>query len=144
MPLHGPDFGGRSSQGLGWIVIRRNLLALSALVVLLAFGWASPTAATAYQKGQTSEASGTAARRPPRTFDVEHYIIRTRFDRAKRMVFGDVSISLKPLDDAIDSFELDSGNLKIESVVLESSGKALLWRSTSNRLNIRLPRSFDQ
>ena len=32
-----------------------------------------------------------------RTFDVQHYTIRTSFDRKNKMVFGDTTILLKPL-----------------------------------------------
>jgi aminopeptidase N len=123
--------------------VRKYAIALGSSALLLALICATPKPVSAYQKGQPSEPAGTAARRPARTYDVEHYIIRTRFDRSKKAVYGDVSVRLRALNRPINSFELDAGNLKVDSVVLESDSSALVWKSTTTHLSIHLPRAYD-
>ena len=41
-----------------------------------------------------------------RTFDAQHYIIRSSFDRTKKVYFGDTTIQLKPLKDGFRSLVL--------------------------------------
>ncbi|MDM7921073.1 MAG: M1 family metallopeptidase, partial [Pyrinomonadaceae bacterium] len=77
-----------------------------------------------------------------RTFDVEHYVLRTSFDPAKRTVFGETSIRLTPLDTPIDVVELDAEALRVESVVLESSNSVLAFKNGSGKLVINLDRTY--
>lgn len=90
----------------------------------------------------TNERKGTAELRPQRTYDVHHYVIRVRFNRETKTVFGDVSIRLKPLAQGFKTFNLDADNLKVTSVNLESSNKNLLFNSINQKLHITLDRFY--
>ena len=89
---------------------------------------------------------GAQATRPDfnrkRTFDVQHYVLRTSFDHAKRTVFGETSIRLTPLEEPIDVVELDAEALKIESVVLEPANTGLQYKNGSGKLIITLDRKY--
>jgi aminopeptidase N len=80
--------------------------------------------------------------RPPRTYDVLHYTIATRFDVPNKTVIGDETIELKPLSAGFDSFELDASSMKFESVTLSQSGKSLLWKQAPDKLAITLDRAY--
>src|SRR5881227_3221042 len=58
--------------------------------------------------------SGTEHQRPPRTYDVQHYIIRTRFDVPNKTVYGDETVVLKPLSSGFQTFELDATGIEFE------------------------------
>lgn len=122
---------------------KRSLLLAGLSALVLAFGWAGPTLVSAQTGTESVDIFNTAARRPARTFDVEHYIIRTRFDRQTRTVYGDVSVRVRALKAPIQSVELDAVDLKIESVVLGSDSTPLVWKATTNRLSISLPKPSD-
>jgi aminopeptidase N len=87
--------------------------------------------------------SGTKQRRPPRTFDVLHYTINTRFDVPNKTVIGETNISLKPLSSGFRSFELDASSMKIEEVTLSENNKALKWTQPPNKLAITLDRAYE-
>lgn len=122
---------------------RRSMVAAAMGSALLTLIFVVPLTGRAHG-GHQADSMGTAARRPPRTYDVEHYVIRTRFNRQTRTVFGDVSVRLRALDAPVRSFELDAAALKIESVILEGDGKPLRWKTTTDRLSIALPRAFEK
>jgi aminopeptidase N len=90
---------------------------------------------------QIPEISGqnNVGRRFVRTYDVQHYIIRTKFDVRRKTVDGQVTISLKPLANGFRTFELDAEGMKIESVVTASGA-----RLTSYQQNARLRISLDR
>jgi aminopeptidase N len=90
----------------------------------------------------TNERKGTAELRPQRTYDVQHYIIRVKFNRQTKTIFGDVSVRLKPLAQGFKTFNLDADDLKVSSVKLESSNKNLLWDIGNDKLNITLDRDY--
>jgi len=77
-----------------------------------------------------------------RTFDAQHYLIRTSFDRKNRTIFGDTTISLKPLKNGFSSVELDAANLKFESVKLESNGKDLQFKSDDEKISIAFGKDY--
>ena len=77
-----------------------------------------------------------------RTFDVQHYIIRTGFNRLAKTVNGDTTVKLKPLAAGFKTFTLDAVNLQVQSVVHEETGKALVFKSEPNKLNITLERTY--
>lgn len=90
----------------------------------------------------TESRKGTAELRPLRTYDVQHYIIRVKFDRQTKTVYGDVTVQLKPLMQGFKNFNLDANDLKVESVTLESSNKPLVFNSSTEKLNITLDRDY--
>jgi len=88
---------------------------------------------------------GTAELRPPRAFDVQHYIIRVSFNREKKIVYGDVTVRLKPLANGFKTFNLDAGNedrFKIESVQLEGSNTSLVSNLSNEKLQITLDKDY--
>src|SRR3982751_5194688 len=63
-------------------------------------------------------------------FDVQSYTIRASFDRAKKEVLGDTTVSFKPTKADFKSIELDAVGLKFTSVKLDPSGQTLQYRTT--------------
>jgi aminopeptidase N len=59
---------------------------------------------------------------PTRTYHVQNYKLRLRFDQSKGEIFGDELITLNPLRRKFRHFYLDSSELKIEAVTLEAGG----------------------
>ena len=43
-----------------------------------------------------------------RSYEVQHYKIQVKFDRERKTVFGDTTVSLKPLKDNLKTLELDA------------------------------------
>ena len=86
--------------------------------------------------------AGTKRVRPPRTYDVQHYVIRTRFDVPNKTVIGDTTVVLKPLAAGFNSFDLDASGLKVESVTLGDAGAALEWTQPPDKLSIKLDRAY--
>ncbi|HEX8249038.1 MAG TPA: M1 family metallopeptidase, partial [Pyrinomonadaceae bacterium] len=77
-----------------------------------------------------------------RTFDVQHYTIRTAFERSTKTVFGDTSIRLKPLKASLTTVELDAAGFKYDFVRLEDSGKNLTYRQAGEKLIITLDKAY--
>ncbi len=85
-----------------------------------------------------------AAPQPVRTFDIQHYLIKTSFDHAKRQVFGDTTIQLKPVSDGLSEIELDAEDMSIETVTLEPTGEKLKLRLTNGHLKITLDKPYSK
>lgn len=85
---------------------------------------------------------GTEHQRPQRTYDVQHYTIRTRFDVPTKTVYGDTTVSLKPLANGFQTFELDATGMEFESVKLDPEGKVLRWSQAPDKLSITLDRAY--
>ncbi|CAN5867116.1 hypothetical protein BH20ACI4_BH20ACI4_16710 [soil metagenome] len=77
-----------------------------------------------------------------RTYDVQHYKIQVKFDREKQIVFGDTTVSLKPLTDNFNTVELDAAEIKFDSVILENENKILSYKLDKDRIIIELGKSF--
>src|SRR2546423_4753144 len=101
------------------------------------------TAAATRATSQYRRLEGTAHPRPPRTFDVLNYTIRTRFDAPGKTVFGDETVTLKPLAASFRSFTLDASDMEVEAVNLADTAAALKWRQPPYRLPIKLNDAYD-
>ena len=77
-----------------------------------------------------------------RSFDVQHYLIRTSFDRQSKKIFGDTTISFKPLGKELKTIELDASGLNFESVKLVLNGKDLSFSTEDDRVIIQLDRKY--
>ena len=77
-----------------------------------------------------------------RTYDVQHYIIRTSFDRANKIVFGDTIVQLKPLKENFQTFELDAANMRFESVKLDASDTNLNYKISGEKIIITLDKAY--
>ena len=86
---------------------------------------------------------GPKHERPPRSFDVLNYTIRTRFDVPNRTVIGDETVTLKPLAGGFKSFVLDASSMKIEAVTLADSHTTLQWTQPPDKLAITLDRVYE-
>ncbi|HEX8196948.1 MAG TPA: M1 family aminopeptidase [Pyrinomonadaceae bacterium] len=82
---------------------------------------------------------------PPRlrTFDAEHYTIRTSFDRKTKTVFGETTVVVKPLKDNFRTLSLDAVNLRVESVMPENSAKPLTFLNNPGKLDITLDKTYN-
>lgn len=76
-----------------------------------------------------------------RTFDAEHYTIRTSFDRQNKTVFGETTVRVKPLASDFKTLELDHVNLSVESVTL--NGKPLQFVANKQNLQIALDKVYN-
>jgi aminopeptidase N len=77
-----------------------------------------------------------------RTFDVQHYLIRTSFDRKTRTIFGDTTISLKPLKSGFNAVALDAANLNFETITLEPEAAALPFKTAEDKVFITLAKNY--
>ena len=77
-----------------------------------------------------------------RTYDVHHYIIRTNFDRANKILFGDTIVQLKPLKESFRIFELDAANMQFESVKLDSGNSDLTYKISGEKIVITLNKAY--
>jgi len=77
-----------------------------------------------------------------RTFDIQNYVLRTNFEPSSKTVFGDATVSLKPLKNEFKFFELDAAGLKFESVKLENSGADLIYKTADNKIFITLDKLY--
>jgi aminopeptidase N len=77
-----------------------------------------------------------------RTYDVHHYIIRTNFDRAKKIVFGNTIVQLKPLKENFRTIELDAANMQFESVKLDSDDSDLIYKINGEKIVITLGKAY--
>jgi aminopeptidase N len=77
-----------------------------------------------------------------RTYDVQHYIIRVGFDRAKRRIFGDTTVQLKPLKSRFTIVELDAANLDIQSVTLEPTDTPLKFKTSGEKVIVTLNKPY--
>ena len=77
-----------------------------------------------------------------RTFDAQHYQIRTSFDRRDKTIFGETVVSLKPLKSGFNSVALDAVNLNFESVKLEPAGTDLPFKTEKDKVFISLDKNY--
>ena len=91
-------------------------------------------------------AAAAAQARPdfnrPRTYDVQHYILRVSFDRPAKKVVGDTTVRLKPLNDGFTRVELDAAGLNFESAVLEPSAQPLKYTVANDKIAVTLDRAY--
>lgn len=80
----------------------------------------------------------------PRTYDVQHYIIRIGFDRITKTVIGDTTVTLTPLDKPLSSVELDAVGLKFDSVTTADLKGTYDHRTTTDKVIVKLDRAYDR
>ncbi len=78
----------------------------------------------------------------PQTFDAQHYVIRASFDRTNKKVFGDTTVSLKPLSNGFTTVELDATDLDFQSVRMEPSGVELKHKTSPGKVVVTLDRVY--
>ena len=73
----------------------------------------------------------------PRTYDVQHILIKVSFDEKEKTVFGECTTTLQPLNDNFREFELDAIAMKID-YVKDSKGKELKFEKIYNDKGLRI------
>jgi aminopeptidase N len=76
------------------------------------------------------------------TFDVQNYTIRASFDKEHKKVFGDTTVTFKPLKTGFGVAELDAVDLAFESVKLDPSGIDLQYKTSSGKVQVTLDRTY--
>lgn len=77
-----------------------------------------------------------------RTYDVQHYIIRSSFDRSNKTYFGDVTVQLKPLNNNFTSLILDAAGMTFESIKTDPAGVALQYKQNGEKLTVALDKAY--
>jgi aminopeptidase N len=78
----------------------------------------------------------------PRVYDVKNYIIRVSFDRSKKVVFGDTTVELTPLNSELSTIDLDAAGLNFTSVQLEGAAKNLQYTAGNGSVNVALDHAY--
>jgi aminopeptidase N len=78
----------------------------------------------------------------PQTFDVQHYTLRVSFERARKRVQGETTVTLKPLKGAFRTVELDAVGLNFESVKLAQSGFDVKYATVGDKVVVTLDREY--
>jgi aminopeptidase N len=110
------------------MIRNRSVLFLAAAVLLAAFSAYAQEARPNFNREQT--------------YDVQHYTIRASFDRRAKKVFGDTTVSLKPLKAATTSVELDAVGLAFDSVKLDGTDTQLKYRTTIDKVIVTLDKPY--
>ncbi len=88
--------------------------------------------------------NGPAHSPAPRAYDALHYVLHTRFERKSKTVWGDETITLKPLRDKFQEVRLDAADFILEAATLGETDSKLLWRQEKpNQLVIKLNRYYN-
>ncbi|HEU4642220.1 MAG TPA: M1 family metallopeptidase [Gemmatimonadaceae bacterium] len=74
-----------------------------------------------------------------RTYDLQHQVVRVRFDWARHAVVGSTTLTLAALDSAIGDVRLDAVAMTIRAV-RDARGRALRYDYDGHTLDVRLPR----
>jgi aminopeptidase N len=78
-----------------------------------------------------------------RTYDVQHYIIRSKFDRKAKIYYGDSTVVFKPLKAGFNILNLDAAGMKYESIKLgDENGGTLQYKQTGDKLAITLDKAY--
>jgi aminopeptidase N len=78
----------------------------------------------------------------PRTYDVKNYTIRVSFDTAKKIVYGDTTVSLTPLNNPLSQVDLDAVDLIFTGVALDPGAKTLRYRVSKGKVNVQLDHAY--
>ncbi len=76
------------------------------------------------------------------TFDVQHYVLRASFDRAKKRVDGETTVILRPLKSGFRTVELDSVDILYRSITLDGSDTALGYTASKGKVVVSLDKDY--
>lgn len=132
--------------GISTAVFTSTRLRFLAIGVAICFSAAACLPAAAQAKPHTFGNPQVWQWPPARTYHVENYRLKLRFDQAKGEVFGDEVVTLRPFMSQFRRFYLDSSRLQIDSVELqpaEGGPVTLKFAVEDPRLWITLDRDYD-
>jgi aminopeptidase N len=78
-----------------------------------------------------------------RTIDVQDYSISVDFDRNRKAVFGDTTVTFKSLKKGLSELKLDSVGIRYSNISSSSTGEILTFRTTASSILVRLPKSLE-
>ncbi|HEY6329677.1 MAG TPA: M1 family metallopeptidase, partial [Blastocatellia bacterium] len=116
---------------------RLGALALSLAAVILLSPLFPGYGGRASSTRQAPQAPPVQAERV-REYHVDHYKIDVAVDIPGRSISGTTTVTLEPLKSTISQFELDAGEMKIESVALDGGAPLKFSYDGSQRLTITL------
>ncbi len=108
--------------------MKKRLIALSALTFVLS---------VSVVFGQTESFNRA------RTYDVLHYVIRLKFDRAKKQVFGDSTVELTPLGAPLNTLALDSEDITYQFVGFEGTDENVAYKVDGKKITVYLDRKYE-
>lgn len=76
---------------------------------------------------------------PERTFDLLHTSLDVRFDKEKKLVFGEANLTLKPYGYPQDRLVLDAQDFDLHEVSMDDSRQQLEFRYDSQQIEIQFP-----
>jgi len=74
-----------------------------------------------------------------REIDVINYEISVDFDRGRKLVFGDTTVTFKALKGGLAELNLDSVGIKYDRITLAESDEPLPFRVSNGTVSVRLP-----
>ncbi len=75
-------------------------------------------------------------------YDVQHYRIQVSFDRSRKEVIGDTTVSLKPIKDGLRFVEFDAVDIAFRSVSLEPGGSELQFKNNKRSVAVTLDKPY--
>ena len=78
----------------------------------------------------------------PRSYDVQHYTLRVKFDREKKLVYGDTTVTLTPLSGELKQVDLDAVGLSFTLVKLNDLATPPLYKTTAEKVNVTLDHAY--
>ncbi|MFN2453956.1 MAG: DUF3458 domain-containing protein [Pyrinomonadaceae bacterium] len=124
------------------ILVLLSLIAAFSFLQPPLYNAQTPTPVAPAQQPQRGQLEGTEHPRSPRTYDVLHYLISTRFDVANKTVIGDEIITLKPLAANFKAFALDATGMSMMTVSLAEKNVPLQFTQSPDKLTINLDRAY--
>lgn len=76
------------------------------------------------------------------TYDVQHYTIRVGFDRAKKVVKGDTTVTLRPLNANTREVELDAVDILFNSIQIEGQNQNLGYEAGRGKVIVALDKAY--
>jgi aminopeptidase N len=93
---------------------------------------------TAYVSAQTERPDFNRKQ----TYDVQHYLIRTSFNRLRQTVNGDTTVTFKPLTDNFSTVEFDQVGLNFTKVTLDPAGSPLKFHTAADKIIVTLDKKY--
>lgn len=78
-----------------------------------------------------------------RTYDIQHYIIRSKFNRAAKTYYGDETVVFKPLKTGFNTLNLDAAGMKFDWIKLgDENGRNLQYKQAGDKLIVTLDKAY--
>jgi aminopeptidase N len=132
--LWGPRLGHPKGRCVPWGPRLAGIFLLAAALVLGA-GWAGAQQVTRKAFG---DSLSRYQQERTRTYHLQHVLLNLTLDEHAKSVSGTSTLTLRPLHPDLETIEVDSAELQIQSVT-KPDGTALPFEQSEEKLRIRLP-----